>query len=79
MTEAVPDSVPRPVKAAPVMPGTLLLCFLPHEMVKAEDFAGSGCAADIHGVRHHWAASASIAGIAQAAFGPEGYAQRRSR
>lgn len=52
--------------------------FLAHETLPAEALASRVCAVDVHGVRHDWAAPASVAGVAEAASGPTGHAQRRS-
>lgn len=55
--------------------GGLLVCFLPHETLHLEAFIGSGYAADVHGVRDDWAATAAVAGVAEAAFGSASCAQ----
>ena len=58
--------------------GGLVGWFLAHETLPAEALAGRVCAVDVYGVRHDWAAAASVAGVAEAASGSAGHAQRRS-
>lgn len=59
--------------------GRSVSLFSSHETLHAEASAGSGCTADVDGVRDDWAAAATVTGVAEAAFGSACDAQGRSR